>query len=317
LETEKEKLFYFILAYPQKVVLVKSGEKDAEKRFLGYEFSTSRGNEGIHPLKGNSIEDCTQLFDPDVFDNPKRASTYIYKAFTGEHDFPIDESLSKKISRHHLIDFFTFDRSNFNKTFILSSRQKVKINSKWPIFKLSQLVNIVRGASPRPIREFITDENDGVNWIKIGDVKADSKYITETKEKITRKGAEKSRHVKKGDFILSNSMSFGRPYILDIEGCIHDGWLLLNDFSEKLDKDFLYYILGSKLVQEQFASVASGGTSVDNLNIEKVAYIQIPIPPINIQVKIVEEIDLLEKKSKTIVINDLDEQIEKIIKKHL
>ena len=112
-------------------------------------------------------------------------------------------------------------------------------------------------------------------------------------------------------------MSFGRPYILDIEGCIHDGWLLLNDFSEKLDKDFLYYILGSKLVQEQFASVASGGTSVDNLNIEKVAYIQIPIPPINIQVKIVEEIDLLEKKSKTIVINDLDEQIEKIIKKHL
>ena len=317
LEKEADKLYYFILACPQKVVLVKSGEKDAEKRFLGYEFSTSRGNEGIHPLKGNSIEDCTQLFDPDVFDNPKRASTYIYKAFTGEHDFPIDESLSKKISRHHLIDFFTFDRSNFNKTFILSSRQKVKINSKWPIFKLSQLVNIVRGASPRPIREFITDENDGVNWIKIGDVKADSKYITETKEKITRKGAEKSRHVKKGDFILSNSMSFGRPYILDIEGCIHDGWLLLNDFSEKLDKDFLYYILGSKLVQEQFASVASGGTSVDNLNIEKVAYIQIPIPPINIQVKIVEEIDLLEKKSKTIVINDLDEQIEKIIKKHL
>ena len=317
LEKETDKLFYFIIAYPQKVVLVKSGEKDAEKRFLGYEFSTSRGNEGIHPIKGNSIEDCTQLFDSDIFDNPKKASTYIYKAFAGDFDFEIDESLSNNISRHNLTDFFTFDRSNFNKIFVLSNRKKIKIDSKWPVYKLSQLINIVRGASPRPIREYITDEIDGVNWIKIGDVKPDSKFITETKEKITKNGAEKSRFVKKGDFILSNSMSFGRPYILDIEGCIHDGWLLLSDFSDNLNKDFLYYMLGSKLVQEQFTSAASGGTSVDNLNIEKVAYTQIPLPTIDIQTKIVQEIDELEKKSKTVVINDLDEQIEKIIKKYL
>ena len=216
-----------------------------------------------------------------------------------------------------MTDFFTFDRSNFNKIFVLSNRKKIKIDSKWPVYKLSQLINIVRGASPRPIREYITDEIDGVNWIKIGDVKPDSKFITETKEKITKNGAEKSRFVKKGDFILSNSMSFGRPYILDIEGCIHDGWLLLSDFSDNLNKDFLYYMLGSKLVQEQFTSAASGGTSVDNLNIEKVAYTQIPLPTIDIQTKIVQEIDELEKKSKTVVINDLDEQIEKIIKKYL
>ena len=79
IETEKEKIYYFILAYPQKVVLVKSGEKDAEKRFLGYEFSNRRGSEGIHPIqRGKSIEECTQLFDEKEFENPEKASTYIY-----------------------------------------------------------------------------------------------------------------------------------------------------------------------------------------------------------------------------------------------
>ena len=90
---------------------------------------------------------------------------------------------------------------------------------------LGEIALIVRGASPRPIKNFITDDEDGVNWIKIGDVLPGSKYITNTKEKITQAGADKSRFVKKGDFILSNSMSFGRPYILEIDGCIHDGWL--------------------------------------------------------------------------------------------
>jgi type I restriction enzyme M protein len=317
LEKELDKLYYFILVYKQKVVLVKSGEKDAEKRFLGYEFSASRGNEGIHPLKGNSIEDSTLLFDNEVFDNPTKASTYIYKAFAGDYDFPIDESLRNNISKHNLVDFFTFDRSSFNKSFTLSVRKKVKIETKWPVYKLSQLMNIVRGASPRPIREYIATTNDGVNWIKIGDVKTNSKYITETKEKITKVGAEKSRFVKKGDFILSNSMSFGRPYIMGIEGCIHDGWLLLSDFSENLNKDYLYYMLSSKIVQEQFTSAARGGTSVDNLNIEKVSYTQIPLPTIDIQKALIEEITKLEETAKKIVINNLDDQIEALIKNHL
>lgn len=201
LEKEADKLFYFIIVFPQKVVLVKSGEKDAEKRFLGYEFSNRRGSEGIHPMqRGKNIEDCTQLFDPEVFDNPTKASTYIYKAFAGDYDFVIDEAMQNNISRHNLIDMLTFDRVEFEKNISLSVKKKVKLESKWEIFKLNQLVSIVRGASPRPIREFNTTDINGVNWIKIGDVKPDSKYITETKEKITLEGANKSRFVKKRRF---------------------------------------------------------------------------------------------------------------------
>lgn len=156
-------------------------------------------------------------------------------------------------------------------------------------------MNITRGASPRPIRKYLTEDEDGINWIKIGDVSQGSKYITKTQEKITKEGASKSRFVSKGDFILSNSMSYGRPYILKIDGCVHDGWLILSDINDRLDKDYLYYILGSKLVQQQFSDLATG-TTVDNLNISRVKSVKIPIPLVAEQKKLMLNINKLEKK---------------------
>jgi type I restriction enzyme M protein len=299
---ELEKLFYFILAYPQKIVLVKSGEKDAEKQFLGYEFSNRRGSEGIHPIQRNkTIDECTRLYDSKVFDNPQKASTYIYKGFKGEFDFEIDDSLKDNITQINLVDMLSFDRVDFEKTISLSVKKKVTIESRWEVYSLLKLMDIVRGASPRPIKEFITDDINGVNWIKIGDVLPESKYIFNTKEKITKEGAERSRKVNEGDFILSNSMSFGRPYILKTKGCIHDGWLLLTNFNSKLNKDYLYNILSNKIVQDQFSNLASGGTTVDNLNIERVCSVKIPLPPKDIQEKIVGEIEELEMKESHLI----------------
>ena len=127
LEKEAEKLYYFILTYNQQIVLVKSGEKDAEKRFLGYEFSNRRGSEGIHPMqRGKNIEDCTQLFDADVFDNPTKASTYIYQAFNGDYTTPIDVAMQSNITRHNLVDMLTFDRVDFEKNISLSIKKKSK-----------------------------------------------------------------------------------------------------------------------------------------------------------------------------------------------
>lgn len=123
ISTEKEKLYYFILAYPQKVVIVKTGEKDAEKRFLGYEFSNRRGSEGIHAIqKGKSIDDCTRLFDINSFDNPQKASTYIYKAFKYEN-IEIDETLKDNISIINLLDMMTFDRVDFEKTINIKTKK--------------------------------------------------------------------------------------------------------------------------------------------------------------------------------------------------
>ena len=147
-----------------------------------------------------------------------------------------------------------------------------------------------RGASPRPIREFTTDSPDGVNWIKIGDAEIGAKYITSTKARVTPEGAAKSRRVKPGDFILSNSMSFGRPYIMAIEGCIHDGWLLLRAQTDRVDQDFLYYILCSDQVFAQFERAATGGV-VNNLNSKLVSSVRIPLPELDLQKIMAAEIE--------------------------
>ena len=150
---------------------------------------------------------------------------------------------------------------------------------------------IVRGASPRPIKNFITTESTGVNWIKIGDVKPGDKYITASTEKITPEGAKKSRAVKKGDFVLSNSMSFGRPYILQIDGCIHDGWLAISNFSDSYLPDFLYHLLNSNICQSEMQKKASFGGAVQNLNADIVRALVLPVPPLEVQREIVRVLD--------------------------
>ena len=161
----------------------------------------------------------------------------------------------------------------------------MNINSK----RLGDLMQIARGGSPRPIKSFLTNEDDGINWIKIGDAEQGCKYIFNTKEKIKKSGLKNSRYVKKGDFLLSNSMSFGRPYILETNGCIHDGWLVLSDYENYFDMNFLYYLLSSKMIQNQFKKLAHGST-VRNLNIDLVSNVLVTIPSIPEQ----QKIDLLK-----------------------
>ncbi|HGS3261029.1 TPA: restriction endonuclease subunit S, partial [Streptococcus pneumoniae] len=155
----------------------------------------------------------------------------------------------------------------------------------WEWVKFSTLVEIVRGGSPRPIKDYLTSEVDGINWIKIGDTEKGEKYINNVKEKIKKSGLNKTRFVKKGTFLLTNSMSFGRPYILNVDGAIHDGWLAISNYENSLNKDYLFYILSSNVVYSQFLSLISGAV-VKNLNSDKVASILIPLPPLSEQQRI-------------------------------
>ena len=155
---------------------------------------------------------------------------------------------------------------------------------------LGEVATIVRGASPRPIQSYITDDEDGIPWIKIGDVPVGSKYITETAERITEEGAKKSRHINPGDFVLSNSMSFGRPYISKIHGCIHDGWLSISNFGDSFVPDYLYHLLSSTAIQNTLAQKASRGT-VQNLNADIVKSLELPIPPFDVQNRVAKVLD--------------------------
>ena len=163
----------------------------------------------------------------------------------------------------------------------------------WEWCRICHVAEIARGGSPRPIKEYLTDATDGINWIKIGDTEKDSKYITSVKERIKQSGVSKSRMVHKGDFLLTNSMSFGRPYITQVDGCIHDGWLVISLIEQSYRQDFFYYLLSSGYAYSQFAKRVAGAV-VQNLNSEKVAISLFPLPPYKEQNRIVQKIkDLL------------------------
>ena len=154
--------------------------------------------------------------------------------------------------------------------------------SSWEQRKFSELVQIERGGSPRPIDDFITDAPNGLNWVKIGDAPTQGNYITKTAEKIRPEGLSKTREVHPGDLILSNSMSFGKPYIMGIDGCIHDGWLLIRNTYGVFDLTFLCHLLGTPQMLGQYRSLAAGST-VNNLNKELVGNTVVTIPSITEQ----------------------------------
>lgn len=176
----------------------------------------------------------------------------------------------------------------------------------WEEKTLGEVCRIERGGSPRPIKKYITEEENGLNWIKIGDTDPLGKYIYETKEKIKPEGLKKSRWVEVDDFLLSNSMSFGRPYILKTNGCIHDGWLVMRDYQQNLNIDFFYYLLISQNIQSQFRQKAQGST-VSNLNTNRVATVNICFPPLSTQHSIVAHLDSLSSH-----VRALEEKLKKM-----
>ncbi len=277
LEIENEKLFYFILAFPQKVVLIKSGEKDAEKRFLGYEFSNRRGSEGIHPIqRGKNIEDCTQLFDAEIFDNPEKASTYIYKAFAGDYDFPIDEAMKNNVSRHDLVDMMTFDRVDFEKNISLSVKKKVKIDSKWELKKLGKISNIDYGT------RIVKKSEQGTIYPVYGG------------------GGEtfKSDNFNREDTFIISRFGMSPKCVRYISGkfFLNDSGLTLNTAnSDILNQDYLNQFL---FLNQEMVYLSGQGVAQKNLEIETFNSLKIPLPPIDIQQKIVSEIEVLEAKEK-------------------
>ena len=165
---------------------------------------------------------------------------------------------------------------------LIQAINKKQITSSWEQRKFSELVQIERGGSPRPIDDFITDAPNGLNWVKIGDAPTQGNYITKTAEKIRPEGLSKTREVHPGDLILSNSMSFGKPYIMGIDGCIHDGWLLIRNTYGVFDLTFLCHLLGTPQMLGQYRSLAAGST-VNNLNKELVGNTVVTIPSITEQ----------------------------------
>ena len=179
----------------------------------------------------------------------------------------------------------------------------INVNDKnWDCEPLKNLCTIVRGGSPRPIEQFLGGD---VPWIKISDATdGDNIYLNSTKEHIIQEGVKRSRMVKSGSLIFANcGVSLGFARIITFDGCIHDGWLAMEDIDLRLDKAFLLQALNQ--MTEYFREIAPAGTQPNlNTTIMK-AYKQV-IPPIELQrdfIRFVEQVN----KSKVEVQRALDE----------
>ena len=244
-------------------------------------------------LKKSILQEAVKgkLVPQDPSDEPAEA---LLERIRAEKQRLIKEGKIKKDKHESVI--FRRDNSHYEKLDgverCIDEELPFEIPESWAWVRLGAVLEIARGGSPRPIQQYLTTEPDGINWIKIGDTDKGGKYIYKTKEKIRPEGVVKSRMVHSGDFLLTNSMSFGRPYILKTDGCIHDGWLVLSNRFECYSVDFLYYILSSPFAYYQFCDSVSGAV-VKNLNSDKVANALFPLPPLSEQVRIVQRIEEL------------------------
>ncbi len=302
LNIEAEKLLYFILAYPQKVVIVKSGEKDVEKRFLGYEFSNRRGNEGIHAIqKGKNIDECTKLFDANGYDNPEKASTYVYRAFKGDYISPIAEEMQSHINRISLVDMLTFDRPIFEKGINLNSKKKVSFDSRYTLKPIDKLASFQSGLwkgekGALQLTKVLRNTNFKLNngFLDYGDVA----------EIEVEKTQLATRTLQYGDIILeksggSDTQAIGRVVLFDKtdnETYSYSNFcsrIRVLDTSE-VDPLYLWIVLRNFYCKGGTIPLQSG---IRLLNIDMNGYskIKIPVPPIDVQKQIVEEIGKVDK----------------------
>jgi type I restriction enzyme M protein len=281
---EKEKMYYFILSYQQRIVLIKTGKKTAEKKFLGYEFSNRRGSEGIHPIqRGKTIEECTYLFDEKQFDNPEKASTYIYKAFSGDYEYPIHNDLKENIFCVRLLDMLSFDKVNFEKN-ISTAIVKGKIIYE-DIWKTEQLVSLAdvsvlkKGAS-------ITKENTMEGSIPVVAGGKEPAYFHN----------EANRN---GNIVTVSASGAYSGFVnyFDIPIFASDCNTIQSKDEKLIPTKLIYLFL--KLIQGEIYKLQRGQAQ-PHVYAEDLAKIKIPFPPKEIQKKIVVDIEALEKKESDI-----------------
>lgn len=299
LNLEAEKLLYFILAYPQKLVVIKSGDKDIEKRFLGYEFSNRRGNEGIHAIqKGKSIDECTRLFDAGNYDNPVKASTYVYRAFKGDYTSPIAEEMQSHVNRMSLVDMLTFDRDTFEKNISLTAKKKVNIFTKFSLKPIEDLAKVIRGVTYSKEDQVLDITGNIIltadNITLSGKLEVNKQIFLKPDKRI-----DSEKKLKKNDcFICFSSGSkahVGKIAFIKEDMPLYAGGFMgiIRSSSNLILSKFLYIVLNSPSYR-QIIRDESNGNNIQNLS-QSIGRVKVPVPPLSIQEQIVAEFDKVDE----------------------
>ncbi|HEF6404237.1 TPA: N-6 DNA methylase [Campylobacter jejuni] len=290
---EKDKLLYFCLSLNQEVLIIKSpSDIKEQKKFLGYEWSNRKGDEGLKELHEPYL---SPLFERGNPQNETKLNTLICKAFLKTlSDIPKD--LQGYASKARLVDMIDFEKVEFNKAISLNPKtQREEIKSQYPLVKLKICGDFFMGGTPS--RKNINYWNGDIKWLTISDY-SNRQVIMDTKEKITREGFKNSnaKMIQKGAVVVSIYATIGRVGILGEDMTTNQAIVAIIPNEEFINKYLMYAIDYFKF--QLYNEVIT--TSQQNINLGILQNMVIPKPPLEIQKQIVAECEEVEEQHNTL-----------------
>ncbi|EAI2254758.1 restriction endonuclease [Campylobacter coli] len=290
---EKDKLLYFSLSLNQEVLIIKSpSDIKEQKKFLGYEWSNRKGDEGLKELHEPYL---SPLFERGNPQNETKLNTLIYKSFLNTLDV-IPQELQTYATKARLIDMMDFEKVEFNKAISLNPKtQREEIKSQYPLVKLKICGDFFMGGTPS--RKNINYWNGDIKWLTISDY-SNRQVIMDTKEKITREGFKNSnaKMIQKGAVVVSIYATIGRVGILGEDMTTNQAIVAIIPNEEFINKYLMYAIDYFKF--QLYNEVIT--TSQQNINLGILQNMVIPKPPLEIQKQIVAECEKVEEQYNTI-----------------
>jgi type I restriction-modification system DNA methylase subunit/restriction endonuclease S subunit len=295
---EKDKLFYFVLAYenPQKVLVIKSpSDNKAQKVFLGYEWSDRKGAEGIQLAKDSNENHVTPLYDETNRDNPEKINTLITQNFLGNLS-AIPENLQPFASLVNLVDMLDFSRKDFDKTISLNVKKLVEIESKYKTFRLgdfngiSEFINGYAFKSENLLDKKIIESDLPV--IKIGNIKESNQVSFDRDCQFHSIKNVEHKIVENGDLVIAlTGATVGKAGWVKEKSLLNQRVLAIK--AEKFVLQYISIFICSNLFYE-YAQQTCHGNAQGNLSPEKAKDFKIPLPPLDIQQQIVNECEAID-----------------------
>ncbi|EKH7148117.1 restriction endonuclease subunit S [Campylobacter coli] len=290
---EKDKLLYFCLSLNQEVLIIKSpSDIKEQKKFLGYEWSNRKGDEGLKELHEPYL---SPLFERGNPQNETKLNTLIYKSFLNTLDV-IPQELQIYATKARLVDMMDFEKVEFNKAISLNPKtQREEIKSQYPLVKLKICGDFFMGGTPS--RKNINYWNGDIKWLTISDY-SNRQVIMDTKEKITREGFKNSnaKMIQKGAVVVSIYATIGRVGILGEDMTTNQAIVAIIPNEEFINKYLMYAIDYFKF--QLYNEVIT--TSQQNINLGILQNMVIPKPPLEIQKQIVAECEKVEEQYNTL-----------------
>lgn len=295
---ERDKLYHFILAdtQPNPVLIIRSpSDTKAQKQFLGYEWSAAKGSEGIKLMKDAAGRHQTWMFDETRRDNPDKLNALIAANFAGTLGEP-PAALAEYVSSARLVDMLDFSRVGFEKQIVLTPKKSIPaIQSKWPLHKLSELVEIISGGTPDTGNSSYWDGD--IPWLSVADFANATRFVETAAKFISRAGLQNSstKLLQRGDIIISARGTVGAMAQLAGPMAFNQSCYGLRA-KNITSNDYVFYVLKREI--EQLKSRA-WGSKFDAITIKTFDEVKIPLPPANIQQAIVTDCEAVDAEVNT------------------